>query len=499
MANSNQQLLDEWYKQQNQQYGNLTQAQGGVSNTGVGDQMMSQYYQLQNNMSNPGFQELLDYASQNVGGDINAAIANQKMKQQQQAALDQWARNQQGSASNLTQLGGGIANTGIGDQIGSEYARLQNAIGASNRDYASLLGGADQMVGQNILGSATNLLDRQKQQQQLDQWAKQQQGSASGLTQLGGGIADTRIGDKIGSTYAQLQNAINDPKRNADFNSQLGQASSGIQKSIQDVTPETKARGDALRKAAKEGEYHNSSENSAFMAPLLGMALMGGLGGLAAGGLGSLGLGSTASGILGQGLASGAMSSAMGGEFGKGALGGMIGAGVGAGTNFIGDAVGLGNGLGGQLAKGAIGGGLTSAVRGGNIGQGALGGAIGSGVNYGVNAAGNALGLGKDPLGQAGRGAIGGAVNAGIRGGDIGQGALQGGIMGGVNAVSPAAGTALKYANMYNQAQQRQQAQQRSAPSRAGFQQWAVQNKIKDPGTPEGRQAIMAQYRKSLG
>lgn len=124
--------------------------------------------------------------------------------------------------------------------------------------------------------------------------------------------------------------------------------------------------------------------------------------------------------------------------FWKGALvGGVAGAtGVGVGGAFSGSLGGFGSALAGGTSAGFVGGGLGSAINGGNFLDGAWRGAltglagaglggIGVGESFGANLA---LGIGE--------GAVTGAFGAALFGGDVGQGALYGGVAGGVFATA---------------------------------------------------------------
>lgn len=94
---------------------------------------------------------------------------------------------------------------------------------------------------------------------------------------------------------------------------------------------------------------------------------------------------------------------------------------------FISNAVG--GGLLGSMASGAAMGGLNAAMGGGNVLQGALAGGLGSGVSSGLGSALQGSGL-SDTARAAITGAAGGATRAAVRGGNVGEAALGGGLSG---------------------------------------------------------------------
>lgn len=123
--------------------------------------------------------------------------------------------------------------------------------------------------------------------------------------------------------------------------------------------------------------------------------------------------------------------------FWKGALvGGIAGAtgvGVGAWASGLGS---FGSALAGGASAGFVGGGLGASINGGNFLDGAWRGAVTGLVGAGLGGIGVGESFGANLALGIGEGAATGALGAALFGGDVGQGALYGGIAGGAFATA---------------------------------------------------------------
>jgi len=134
--------------------------------------------------------------------------------------------------------------------------------------------------------------------------------------------------------------------------------------------------------------------------------------------------------------------------FAKGAIvGGIAGAwGFGAGTMLQNTLGSFGSALAGGAVGGFMGGGMGSSINGGNFLDGAWRGAVTGLVGAGLGGIGVGESFGANVALGIGEGAATGALGAALFGGDVGQGALYGGLAGGVfaTATSPQLRNAFK-------------------------------------------------------